>query len=234
LAASAVTYAEGVAADSALTTLPADEDLLEAAFPKVLLSVAGAVKAAQLPGVTLASSTSATAGPGGLPGLVGPIPPPIPPFSPLLTPTQLAAFDKWEAGLRTIPPKPTSPGDLAYQVQVARPREYLLPTGITSGNDQTIAVDGVRPADGALIEAKNVRDPECPTRTLAALQNPNKIAPIISNLDENELVKYGLALEVPGTQARYLELDTNNEESVGYWQFLAADMGVKTNVRYIP
>jgi hypothetical protein len=58
-----------------------------------------------------------------------------------------------------------------------------------------MAADGLRPADGAIIEAKNVR---------------------------------------AGTQARYLELDTNDAETVGYWQFLAAEEGVKTNVRYVP
>lgn len=240
LALGAETFAEGVTADAALAELAEDEAVLENALPKVLLTVPGVMAAPGIPEVTpLSEATGAgTAGSlwAGAPGVgpIGPIPPPSPPFSPLLTGSALAAFNEWFASIPPGPVKPTNPSDRAYQLRVAGPSEYLLPTGVTSGPGQTQAVDGIRPADGALIEAKNVRVPGCTPRTLSGLQNADRVTGFLSPGDGAELTKYGQVLAYPGTQARYLELDTNDPEAVGYWQFLAAEQGVKTNVRYVP
>jgi hypothetical protein len=237
LAAGATTFAEGVGADAALAELAEDEAVLENTLPKVLLTVPAAMAVPAITGVTQPAGAADTVPTGlasvGAPG-VGPIPPPIPPFSPLLTGSALAAFTKWLASIPPDPVKPTNPSDLAYQLKVAGPTEYLLPTGVTSGPGQTLAVDGIRPADGALIEAKNVRAPGCTPRTLSGIQNADRVTGFLSSGDKEELAKYGQALAYPGTQARYLELDTNDPEAVGYWQFLAAEQGVKTNVRYVP
>jgi Restriction endonuclease fold toxin 2 len=247
LAATGVEFAEGVAADAAVDALPELDSELEAALRKILLSVP-AVTATALT-VTAAGTTATTlaAAPAGTPGSatsisailtaagIGPIPAPTPPFSPLLTPVQLAAFKAWVAGQPTIAPKPTNPGDLAYQIAVAGNREYVLPTGTAPGPGSTLAVDGIRPSDGALIEAKYVRQPGCTPRTLVGLQSADKVTGFLSPGDSAELAKYGQVLSNPAnSQARYLEIDTNDQQAVGYWQFLAAQQGVKTNVRYAP
>lgn len=171
---------------------------------------------------------------------IGPIPAPTPPFSPPLIPTQLAAFTAWQSELKLVAPKPNDAGDLAYQIAVVGSTEYQLPTGLPTGQPgSTLDVDGLRPSDGALIDAKNVGKPGCTPRTLAGLQNPddpaNKATGYLSPGDTLELVKYQRVLANPAnSEARYLEIDTNDPEAVGYWQFLAAQQGVKTNVRYIP
>jgi hypothetical protein len=247
LAATGVEFAEGVAADSALEALPELDTELEAELRKILLSVP-AVSAAALTvtvaGVTTLASASASASTSGAPSSIaailtaagiGPIAAPVPPFSPMLTPAQQIAFNAWISSQKTIPPKPTNPSDLAYQIAVAGKQEYVLPTGTAPGPGSTMAVDGVRSSDGALIEAKNVRQPGCTPRTLVGLQSANKITGFLSPGDSAELAKYGQVLSNPtNSQARYLELDTNDPQAVGYWQFLAAQQGVKTNVRYVP
>lgn len=153
----------------------------------------------------------------------------------MLTPAQVTAFNAWLSTQKTIPPKPTKPGDLAYQIAVAGPQEYVLPTGTAPGPGSTQAVDGIRPSDGALIDAKYVRQVGCTPRTLEGLQSANKVTGFLSPGDSAEFAKYGQVLSnAANSQARYLEIDTNDQEAVGYWQFLAASQGVRTNVRYVP
>lgn len=98
-----------------------------------------------------------------------------------------------------------------------------------------MAVDGIRPSDGALIDAKYVRQVGCTPRTLDGLESANIATGFIAPTDRAELAKYDQVLSNPAnSEARYLEIDTNDQEAVGYWQFLAAEQGVKTNVRYVP
>lgn len=252
LTITAVEFADEVAADAAVEALPEVESELEAELAKVLLSVPAASSVILGTGVAAAgaltlaasgSSSTSTAGAGGASSIsailaaagIGPIPAPTPPFSPMLTPAQVAAFNAWAARQKTIPPKPKNPSDLAYQVAVAGPEEYVLPTGTPPGPGSTQAVDGIRASDGALIEAKNVRQIGCTPRTLNGLQSANKITGFLAPGDAAELAKYGQVLANPAnSNAKYLELDTNDPAAVGYWQFLAAAQGVKTNVRYIP
>jgi hypothetical protein len=252
LTVTAAEFAGEVAADAATEALPELDSELEAEIEKVLLSVpaassvmlGGGVAAAGLTTLAAAGSSttsaSAASGTSSISAIltaagIGPIPAPTPPFSPLLTPTQVAAFNAWAARQTTIPPKPANPGDLAYQIAVAGPQEYVLPTGTAPGPGSTMAVDGVRASDGALIEAKYVRQVGCTPRTLNGLQSANKVTGFLSPGDSAELAKYGKVLSNPAnSNAKYLEIDTNDQDAVGYWQFLAAAQGVKTNVRYVP
>ena len=254
LTVTGVEFAGEVAADAGVDALPEVESELEEELAKVLLSIPSAssialgsgVAAAGAVTLAAAGSSTATSGTGGATSTssisailtaagIGPIPAPTPPFSPMLTPAQVTAFNAWLRTHKTIPPKPKNPSDLAYQIAVAGPQEYLLPTGTAPGPGSTQAVDGVRASDGALIEAKNVRQIGCTPRTLSGLQSADKVTGFLSPGDSAELAKYGQVLSNPAnSEARYLELDTNDQEAVGYWQFLAASQGVKTNVRYVP
>lgn len=249
LALTAAEFADGVAADAAVAALPEIDAELEAELEKVLLSVSAVTVPTLGAGLTAGGATLADTGglaaPGALGGTgstatltaagIGPIPAPVPPFSPMLTPAELVTFNAWLGKQKPGPLKPTDPGDLAYQIAVAGDHETVLPTGTAPGPGSTMAVDGVRPSDGALIEAKHVRNPGCTPRTLQGLQSADRATGFLSPGDAEELVKYRQVLANPAnSEARYLEIDTNDQEAVGYWQFLAADEGVKTNVRYVP
>lgn len=242
LAATGAEFAEAVEADAAVGALPEVGAELEAELEKVLLSVSSVTVPALGVRMTVGGATLDSAGGTGTitatltAAGVGPIPAPVPPFSPMLTPAQLAAFNAWLSKQKTIPPKiSANPSDTAYQIAVAGPREYVLPTGLPPGPGSTLAIDGIRPSDGALIDAKNVRVVGCTPRTLRGLQNEDIATDILSRKDARELAKYRQVLANPAnSEARYLEIDTNDQEAVGYWQFLADQKGVKTNVRYVP
>jgi hypothetical protein len=47
-------------------------------------------------------------------------------------------------------------------------------------------------------------------------------------------MRYGLAIANPNNHTRYLEIDTDDPETVGYWQYLAAANRVPSDVRYVP
>ena len=46
--------------------------------------------------------------------------------------------------------------------------------------------------------------------------------------------RYQQAIDNPANHAQFLEIETNDEETVGYWQFLTAENHITNNVRYVP
>jgi hypothetical protein len=96
--------------------------------------------------------------------------------------------------------------------------------------------DGYRPEDGAAVEAKNVRDPDCTKRTLTALNESTgrEWETGTHTGDASELSRYASAAANPANHVRYVEIDTNYEESVDYWKLMAAEQGLTANVRYVP
>ena len=187
--------------------------------------VAGAgVAAATVP----AGAAPAT---GGVPaGGVGPVPPPVPPPFPLYDPAQQAAAATWVQGLPGRPPNYGTPDDRAYQVRVAGQPERQMP----GANGEAVWADGFRPADGAIIDAKNVRKQGCSPRSLDGLQEGAFNTTLLLGKDESELGRYQAAIANPANHAQYLEIDTPDPSTVGYWQYLAAASHVKNNVRVVP
>lgn len=45
--------------------------------------------------------------------------------------------------------------------------------------------------------------------------------------DADDVVEYGLAVANPANHIQYLEIDTDDPEVVGYWQYLCVENGVK-------
>ncbi|MBB5159085.1 hypothetical protein BJ970_006684 [Saccharopolyspora phatthalungensis] len=163
-------------------------------------------------------------------GAVGPIPPPEPSPFPLYSPHQQTAAQTWVQGLESRPPNYGTPADRAYQLRVAGEPERKM----SAENGRTVWADGFRPADGAIIDAKNVRKQGCSPRSLQGVHDNSFETQLLQTGDERELSKYQGAIENPSNHAQYLELDTNDRETVGYWQFLCAENHVKSNVRYAP
>lgn len=191
--------------------------------------VAGATTLATVGGSTVANAAPAM--PPGTPGpLVGPVGPQMPPAFPLYSPAQSAAAQVWVAALPSRLPNYGTADDRAYQLRVAGTPERQM----SGANGQQVWADGFRPADGAIIDAKNVRKQGCSPRTLQGLQEGSFNTNMLLKGDESELTRYQSAIDNPANHAQYLEIDTNDQSTTGYWQYLCASHHVTNNVRYVP
>jgi hypothetical protein len=215
-AAAVVAEAESVVA-AALARLAA-AGLITAT---VVVATAGAADAAPL----LSGNLTA------IPATVPPLPPgppsgAFPPYSP----ANAAAAAAWSNTLLTRDPVYGTPDDIAYQIRVAGQPEREIPTG----TGLSVWADGYRPSDGALVDAKHVRQLGCSPRTLDGINEDQFSTGLLRVKDENEIVRYGLAVANPTNQVQYLEIDTDDPETVAYWQYLAALHHIPADVRYVP
>jgi hypothetical protein len=105
---------------------------------------------------------------------------------------------------------------------------------MSGSTGETVWADGFRPTDGAIIDAKNVRKPGCSPRTLQGLQEGRFNTDLLLSKDDSELSRYQAAIDNPANHAQYLEVDTPDATTVGYWQYLLAKNHVKSNVRVVP
>ncbi|WP_030462595.1 restriction endonuclease fold toxin-2 domain-containing protein [Kitasatospora sp. NRRL B-11411] len=200
-----------------------------AARLSLTLGAAAAVTAA-----TGIDSASATTPPGpvnplAVPG-VGPVSAPVPHPYRMYTPAEQFGASTWAAGLPQRQPNYGTADDRAYQVRVVGTPELLM----SGANGETVWADGFRPSDGAIIDAKNVRKQGCSPRSLQGLQEGKFNTNLLLAKDESELSRYQAAIDDPANHAQYLEADTPDPATVGYWQFLLAANHVKSNVRVVP
>ncbi|RNG33596.1 hypothetical protein EEJ42_07155 [Streptomyces botrytidirepellens] len=179
--------------------------------------------------------------------------PPEPGSTRTLTPAEQQQFRTWLNTLNTGGfaggGGPSNP-DNAYQLRVSGypEREVPLP-----GRPKGLMVDGIRPSDGYLVEAKHVQDPDCKKRSFRSLERVNdtlakpvkvdnqgrpKFDPVIDSMygnDERELVRYKSAMANPAnSEIRGLEIATNGKDNVAYWQSMMAMNDVKGSARYVP
>jgi hypothetical protein len=100
--------------------------------------------------------------------------PPEPGTTRLLNPAEEQQFRTWMNSLNTGGfaggGDATNPNN-AYQLRVSGypEREVPLP-----GRSRGLMVDGIRPSDGYLVEAKHVQDPNCATRSYRSIQRVNE------------------------------------------------------------
>lgn len=233
LAAEAATAAETLVAaeaGSAAAAAVAEAEAVVSSLAARLITTAAVAGAAGVVTSVSADATPAPTMPSGGGGAVGPVPPPVPPPFPLYDPAQQAAATTWVQGLPEREPNYGNPADRAYQVRVAGSPERLM----TGGGGEAIWADGYRPADGAIIDAKNVRNEGCSPRSLQGLQEGQFNTNLLLKGDDSELGRYREVIDNPANHAQYLEIDTPDKTTVGYWQFLAARNHVKSNVRVVP
>lgn len=236
LAADAAVAAEALAAaeaDLAAAAAVAEaEAVIESALAKLLAAgvvtaaVVGTADSASAAGPQLSSYT-------GLPAVatVPPLPPGAPSgLFPPYGPQDQAAATAWAATLDTRNPVYGKPDDIAYQIRTAgQPeRRVFTSTGVP------IWADGYRDTDGAIIDAKHVRNPGCSPRTLEGLNENQFRTSLVIEDDESEVLRYSGAVANPANHIQYLEIDTDGAETVGYWQYLAAAHHVPSDVRYVP
>ncbi|MFE4018020.1 restriction endonuclease fold toxin-2 domain-containing protein [Streptomyces sp. NPDC059101] len=184
---------------------------------------------------------------------------PLPPNHPnLLSPAEQAAFRTW---MKSLPAHGFAGGgnaskpENAYQLRVAGypEREVPLPAGAPGSPGRGLSVDGMRPADGYMVEAKYVREPEC-RNTFRRLDEVDKTlgSPVkfesngttvkfdprrdaMYPKDERELVRYQAAMSDPrNSQVKGFEIITNDKEGSAYWQSMMTMIGMRGTTRYEP
>lgn len=200
---------------------------------------------------------------GGLPGIVpavyrDPDPnvahqdplPPVPGTTRLLTDAERRSFEQWVNTLRPMGfggrPDVTDPAN-AYQLRTAGYPERLIPLP-ADARKGAIAADGMRPADGYMVDAKYVQgtDDECKKNSF---RTPDTFAledkydengkkkwskkDVLVGKDEKELNDYRLAMN-EHEQIRGLEIMTNDKDAAAYWQTLMAVQQVSGTSRYVP
>lgn len=190
------------------------------------------------------------------PSVLGPIPPdPNSPFKDL-SPEQQAQFRQWMQQMgadgrttpKVMPPlvnskgKPTKPSVIdarAYQLRISGDTEYSLYTTELKDNGSQWAVDadGVRPQDGAIVEAKyvNQQPGNCsPYR----LNNSDGVIPFLYEDNEKkqswEIARYGSAINDPRNRVNHLEIDTNDPKAAAYFEAMRLANGVPGQTRIVP
>ncbi|MFJ2723862.1 restriction endonuclease fold toxin-2 domain-containing protein [Streptomyces collinus] len=179
--------------------------------------------------------------------------PPEPGTTRLLTPAEQQHFRTWLNSLNTGGfaggGGATNPNN-AYQLRVAGYPEREVPL---VGHQRGLMVDGIRPADGYLVEAKHVQDPNCKKRSFRSIERVNetlakpvkvddkgklKFDPMIDGMyggDERELRRYKNAMANPAnSEIRGLEIVTNGKDNAAYWESMIAMNGVSGSARYVP
>ncbi|ANP56219.1 hypothetical protein J2Z21_009826 [Streptomyces griseochromogenes] len=165
----------------------------------------------------------------------------------LLTDAERKEFEKFVDGLEakgfgSNATNPHTPEN-EYQLRTAGYPERKIPLG-PEAKRPFKAADGMRPADGYMIDSKYVNnEKDCwrKPETLNQLEDTfrkdgtkkwNKEA-FFKGLDEGELKEYGSAIK-KHKEIRGLEIMTNDKDAAAYWQTLMAEQGVKGTAQYVP
>ncbi|MFF8512997.1 restriction endonuclease fold toxin-2 domain-containing protein [Streptomyces sp. NPDC015492] len=200
---------------------------------------------------------------GGMPGIVpavyrdpdpsipwrDPIPPAAVPPPRLLTPEERKKFVTWVNGLKPAhfggKSDPTAPENV-YQLRIAGYPERIIPLP-KDYEKPAIGADGIRPADGMIVDAKYVQDADddCRKNTWrrpSTFEIEDEYKPdgtkkwnrkdILIGRDESELEKYRQAMN-EHRQIRGLEIVTNDKEAAAYWQTLMALQQLPGTARYV-
>ncbi|MFB7619463.1 restriction endonuclease fold toxin-2 domain-containing protein [Kitasatospora sp. NPDC056181] len=250
--AAAVALTAAIEGSAELAVLAEAAAVVDAAAASII--PVGAVVTATVAGtaVVLAGATSAAAAPKPPLYTVTPGTPPLPhdpasPF-PVLPPPQQAAIQTWMAQLAADGRTSQLPGPSgtlkidrrrAYQLRVAGSTEYRLYTTVTDpdGRELGMDADGVRPEDGAAIDAKYIgQNSSC--KSPFRLENADGIFELAYEKtmegEEKKLEKYASAIKDPRNKVNHLELITNDSKASAYFEALMAANDVTGRVRVVP
>ncbi len=127
-----------------------------------------------------------------------------------------------------------------YQYHVSWYPEKKLPLRPGDGHGSYIDADGLRNTDGMIVEAKDVKKSNtCETpRLLSKYLDTNK-KPWVEGTheaDDEEMDKYRQAIDYPPNKARLrgVEVCTNDQGSVDYWDALMIANDVPGYARHVP
>ncbi|MER5642211.1 restriction endonuclease fold toxin-2 domain-containing protein [Kitasatospora sp. NPDC002227] len=179
---------------------------------------------------------------------IGPLPPDPSSRYPVLGPGQQQDMRTWMTRMgadgRTSPAlgpmgKPKIDARRAYQQRVAGDTEYQLYTDIPDGKggQKSMNADGVRPEDGAAIDAKYVgTQPSCksPLRLGNVDEVPDFVYESTMKSQGEEMDKYASAFQDPRNQVNHLEVVTNDDKAAAYYAAMMAAKKVPGETRVVP
>ncbi|WP_280694034.1 MULTISPECIES: restriction endonuclease fold toxin-2 domain-containing protein [unclassified Kitasatospora] len=247
----------GIEGSADLAVLAEAEAIVNEAAAGLSPIVTTAAVAAGGTAVALASASSAMAAPAPKPPAYTVVPgtPPIPrdpnsPF-PVLSSADQATVQAWMAQAaadgRTMQVQspsgsPKVDARRAYQLRVAGSTEYSLYTTVSrnnaQGGDYNMDADGVRPEDGAAIDAKYIAPSKgcgSPFRLGNAGNVPDYVYQSSLKGENFKIEKYGSAFQDPRNgKINHLEVITNDDPAAAYFAALMAAQNVPGQVRVVP
>lgn len=255
-AAAAAAMTAELSASAEIAVLAEASAVVDAAaadlIPVADVSLGGAAYASAATPMALTSMSTP------VPGVIGPIPPdPASPYKDL-TPGQQAEFRAWMAQMKTdkrtkpvsMPPpfsaktgKPTKQqvkDARAYQLRVAGDTEYSLYTTLhnpKTDGPASMNADGVRPQDGAAIDAKYVNQQSgcsTPYRMSGVSNTPAFLYKQVESDQEWEMQRYASAIKDPRNQVNHLEIDTNDPQAAAYFEAMRQANNVPGQTRVVP
>jgi hypothetical protein len=144
------------------------------------------------------------------------------------------------AQLRQPLTKPQVIAARAYQLRVAGDTEYSLYTTLPNpngGGDANMNADGVRPQDGAAIEAKYVNQQNgcsSPYRIGNVDNTPDFIYQQVESDQQWEMERYGSAINDPRNRVNHVEIDTNDPQAAAYFEAMRQAYHVPGQTRVVP
>ncbi|WP_405412002.1 restriction endonuclease fold toxin-2 domain-containing protein [Streptomyces decoyicus] len=241
----AIVAEAGIAAAALTTEIEASAELAVLAEAASVIDAAAAdlipiTSAASAPLAAAGARLSLAAATGVTPGL-----PPLPPDPNSryanLSPHEQTQFRQWmtqmaaDGRTSTAVDPANVKGDKAarreYQIRVAGSTEYSLYTteihaeGKKKGQQRSMDADGVRPQDGAAIDAKYVAQrPSCrsPLRLGNVDNVPDFVYKNVADAQEDELGRYTSAIHDPRNKVNHLEVVTNDEKAGAYFDAMMA------------
>jgi uncharacterized protein YukE len=237
-----------VLAEAAATVDAAAADLIPVTDVSLGAAAYGSASA------TMALTTMSTP----VPGVIGPIPPDPTSRHQDLTPAEQAEFRAWMARMNadghtmsvSMPPpvsaktgRPTKPQVIdarAYQLRVAGDTEYSLYTTLTNpktGGQARMNADGVRPQDGAAIDAKYVNQQSgcsTPYRMSDVSNTPDFLYKQVESDQKWEMQRYASAINDPRNRVNHLEIDTNDPKAAAYFEAMREANRVPGQTRVVP
>ncbi|WP_159393372.1 restriction endonuclease fold toxin-2 domain-containing protein [Streptomyces rimosus] len=241
-AIAATTMAASVETSAELAVLAEAAAVVDSAAARIIIPAATTTATTLAAAQVANAATTTPAAPG------QPLPPDPASAFPLLPPLQQHQVQQWmgqmHADGRTSPaPAPTSTkpkinARRAYQLRVAGSTEYNLYTPLPNGKggQRGMNADGVRPQDGAAVDAKYVGQQDS-CRSPLRLNNVDNVPSYVYASTEkgqaDEVVRYGEAFKDPRNKVNHLEVITNDEKAGAYYDAMLAAKGVPGETRIV-
>jgi hypothetical protein len=139
--------------------------------------------------------------------------------------------------------KPTKPQVMnarAYQLRVAGDTEYTLYTPLDNpktDGQASMNADGVRPQDGAAIDAKYVNQQSgcsTPYRIGSVSNTPEFLYKQVEADQQWEMTRYASAISDPRNRVNHLEIDTNDPQAAAYFEAMRQANNVPGQTRVVP
>jgi pimeloyl-ACP methyl ester carboxylesterase len=135
------------------------------------------------------------------------------------------ASELWRRDLPTKQSSTSSQPWAKYEIEQTGPVNIQM----KGGDADPVWADGYRTSEGFIQDAKHVKDPDYSPYVHDSTYNPAKRAKIDARLD-GEMERYAAVIRDPGNPARAVEIITNHERAVKFFEDLLAKHDVPGRV----